>query len=341
MASPRFPDVIAALSRKLLELCGIAKGMQAIELASRTEGLAALANESGATIRVEALVGDALPLPNQAFDAVCCQLGLPRPMSATRTLDQVHRVLKPGGRFGVIMPGARPSNAPFTAAAAALRRSGVDVDESEFFAFSTPERLDALLSFAGFVDISIMPMNGVAYVHEPDDYWRLVSSATGWPLPLVDAPPVPVELGVSKDGAFVFPFEMLLAYGSRAQKPASAPETWARLVARATEQIEELSPEEVRDRLAKRACTLIDIREPNEASESLPQAIAIPRGLLEDEVLRRFPDVMHPIVLYSGKGERSAVSAKDLESAGYRQVYSMEGGFKRWKDLGLPTTTRK
>jgi rhodanese-related sulfurtransferase/ubiquinone/menaquinone biosynthesis C-methylase UbiE len=341
MGQAGFPEAIELLSRKLLELCGVGKGAQTLELASKTSGLAQLAASLGATARFETMEARALPFPNRTFDAVFCQLGLPEASTPLETLNEVSRVLKDEGSFGVIMLGPPRSNRPFTAAAEALRRAGQPVDDAALFAFSSSERLENLLSFAGLGAVSVTPMTGVAHLHAAEDYWKLISSATGWHLPSSGPPNVPDELTVPGGSGLIFPFELLLAHGQRSPSEAAKPETWDRLVARTIQEIEELSPEEVQDRSGKGALTIVDIREPSEAGEIVKGALLIPRGLLEDEIVRRFPDVVHPIVLYSRKGERSALSARALERAGYRNVFSMEGGFQRWKELGLPTARSK
>jgi rhodanese-related sulfurtransferase len=41
-------------------------------------------------------------------------------------------------------------------------------------------------------------------------------------------------------------------------------------------------------------------------------------------------------VLYCGGGYRSALSADSLQKMGYRNVWSMAGGFRAWKEAGLP-----
>jgi rhodanese-related sulfurtransferase len=40
--------------------------------------------------------------------------------------------------------------------------------------------------------------------------------------------------------------------------------------------------------------------------------------------------------LYCGGGYRSALAADSLQRMGYRNVWSMDGGFRAWQDAGLP-----
>lgn len=84
---------------------------------------------------------------------------------------------------------------------------------------------------------------------------------------------------------------------------------------------------------------LIDIREENEITKGmLPNATHIARGLLEFQVMK------HPaltklsaseqastnILLYCQSGGRSALSAKSLSTMGFKNVYSLKGGYSEW-----------
>jgi rhodanese-related sulfurtransferase len=44
-------------------------------------------------------------------------------------------------------------------------------------------------------------------------------------------------------------------------------------------------------------------------------------------------------VLYCGGGYRSALAADALQKMGYTNVISMDGGWKRWVELGYPIET--
>jgi rhodanese-related sulfurtransferase len=43
------------------------------------------------------------------------------------------------------------------------------------------------------------------------------------------------------------------------------------------------------------------------------------------------------IVCYCGGGNRSALVADSLQNIGYTNVFSLEGGFRAWKEAELPT----
>ena len=120
-----------------------------------------------------------------------------------------------------------------------------------------------------------------------------------------------------------------------------APRTAAQMVAEARSRVENLTPEQVSDELA-RGALLVDLREPNERSENgtIPGAIHAPRGMLEFWADPSSPyhraefDPSRRVVLHCASGGRSALAADLLQQMGYRKVAHLEGGMKAWKESG-------
>jgi rhodanese-related sulfurtransferase len=112
-----------------------------------------------------------------------------------------------------------------------------------------------------------------------------------------------------------------------------------KLCAEARAHITEISIDEVADRIAKGSSfVLLDVREESEfAKGRIKTARHIGRGILERDIEKAIPDLDADIVLYCGGGFRSALSAESLEKMGYRKVKSMAGGWRAWKEKGLPT----
>lgn len=82
---------------------------------------------------------------------------------------------------------------------------------------------------------------------------------------------------------------------------------------------------------------LVDCREKDEYQLGhIPNALFIPRGVLEMTIERQAPDRDKPIVVYCAGGGRSAMAAFALKKMGYKDVASMEGGFEAWKRSSLP-----
>jgi len=113
-----------------------------------------------------------------------------------------------------------------------------------------------------------------------------------------------------------------------------------RLVQDAKRRVRETSCEEVRRRQERsEPFTLVDVREDGEwAAGRITGAIHLGKGVIERDVERVAPDPATPLVLYCGGGYRSALAADALRQLGYRNVESMDGGWKRWLELGYPVT---
>jgi rhodanese-related sulfurtransferase len=99
-------------------------------------------------------------------------------------------------------------------------------------------------------------------------------------------------------------------------------------------RVNEVSVEESREKMAGGA-NLIDVREDNEWDAGHAKgALHLARGIIERDIVDRFPDKAAELVLYCGIGYRSALSADALQRMGYTNVHSMDGGWKAWKDAG-------
>jgi rhodanese-related sulfurtransferase len=106
------------------------------------------------------------------------------------------------------------------------------------------------------------------------------------------------------------------------------------IVEDARQRIEEVSVENTREKMAGGA-NLIDVREDNEwEAGHAKDAVHLGRGIIERDIVDRFPDKDTELVLYCGGGYRSALSADMLQKMGYTNVFSMAGGWKAWKDAG-------
>lgn len=82
---------------------------------------------------------------------------------------------------------------------------------------------------------------------------------------------------------------------------------------------------------------LIDVREDNEwAKGHLPGATHLGKGIIERDIELLIPDPNAEIVLYCGGGYRSALAADALQRMGYRNVVSMDGGYRGWTEAGHP-----
>lgn len=86
-----------------------------------------------------------------------------------------------------------------------------------------------------------------------------------------------------------------------------------------------------------RPFVLLDVREESEwAKGHLPFAQYLGRGILERDIETRYPELNTPLVLYCGGGFRSVLAADNLQQMGYRDVISMDGGYRGWVEANYP-----
>jgi rhodanese-related sulfurtransferase len=111
-----------------------------------------------------------------------------------------------------------------------------------------------------------------------------------------------------------------------------------RLVEQARRRIRELTLAEVKGMLDRsETFHLIDVREESEwARGHLPGARHLCKGIIERDIETAVPDPDARIVLYCGGGFRSALAADTLQEMGYRNVASMDGGWRAWTQAGYP-----
>jgi rhodanese-related sulfurtransferase len=90
---------------------------------------------------------------------------------------------------------------------------------------------------------------------------------------------------------------------------------------------------------------LLDVREPSEHEHGhLKNAHLVPRGILEAAADLQYPkhdDQLstardQPVVVYCATGGRSAMAANVLQMMGFREVYSLAGGFMKWAEEQRP-----
>jgi sulfur-carrier protein adenylyltransferase/sulfurtransferase len=106
------------------------------------------------------------------------------------------------------------------------------------------------------------------------------------------------------------------------------------LIEEAKRQINEVTPEQVRDMQARgESVVYLDVREPNEWNLGrLPRAVHLPRGNLETKV-EALIDRNQNVVIYCARGNRSALAALTMKQMGYENVASMARGFQGWADI--------
>jgi len=103
-----------------------------------------------------------------------------------------------------------------------------------------------------------------------------------------------------------------------------------KVVNEARPYVKEITVEQARERLAQNPhAVLMDVREDSEWNKQhAEQAVHLGKGVLERDIETKLPDTNTEILMYCGGGYRSVLTASVAQQMGYRNVYSVLGGFK-------------
>jgi rhodanese-related sulfurtransferase len=113
-----------------------------------------------------------------------------------------------------------------------------------------------------------------------------------------------------------------------------------KLVEDARHRVREVTVHEAYMEAKKPGVYLIDVREESEWNAGhAPGAVHLGRGVIERDIEQRVPNPATRIVCYCGGGYRSALAVDNLQKMGYTNVVSVEGGFRAWREQGLPIST--
>ncbi len=136
-----------------------------------------------------------------------------------------------------------------------------------------------------------------------------------WAMPKDDAP---IVMGIQN------PSEVLVMVMSE----------FKQLVEDVKREVREISPEALRQMKASgEAFSLVDVREPDDWKQgTIPGAATIARGVLELNIDQVTTDKDHKILLYCGGGSCSALAVYMLQRMGFRNVFSLAGGYRGWKE---------
>ncbi len=106
-------------------------------------------------------------------------------------------------------------------------------------------------------------------------------------------------------------------------------------------RIKEITLEQARERLTGNSlAVLLDVREDHEwANGHAAEAKHLGKGILERDLEKAIPNPETEIIMYCGGGYRSALAADAAQKMGYRNVFSLIGGYKALAASGWPIKT--
>lgn len=102
-----------------------------------------------------------------------------------------------------------------------------------------------------------------------------------------------------------------------------------------------LSPAQATLKINREEAVVIDVRESNEwATGHIPNARHIALGQLEKRLheIEKFKE--RPVIVCCASGIRSANACKQLQKAGFQQVFNLAGGVTAWGEANLPLTAK-
>jgi rhodanese-related sulfurtransferase len=115
-----------------------------------------------------------------------------------------------------------------------------------------------------------------------------------------------------------------------------------KLATDARTRIRETSTHEARERLAGNPkVVLLDVREDSEwdAGHAI-EAVHLGKGIFERDLEKMFPDPDTELIMYCGGGFRSAMTCDAAQKMGYRNVFSLAGGYKAMVKAGWPMKSK-
>ena len=195
------PSIGRPFARRVIEASGLRQGERVLDVACGTGVAARLAAEqvapTGTVVGIDPHPGmleaarrtsdgvewrqgaaEDLPLPDGSFDAVVCSLGFQFFPDKGKALQEMRRVLVPGGRAALGTPGPTP---PLMATIADVLTDHIGPEASVFvhavFSVHDPDRVRSMLDAAGFDDVEVETGSVPLRVPPPADFfWQYVHS---------------------------------------------------------------------------------------------------------------------------------------------------------------------
>jgi ubiquinone/menaquinone biosynthesis C-methylase UbiE len=173
--------VVARLASRQVGATGTVAGL---DVNAGMLAVARSATPPGTSIEWHAASADAIPLPDASFDVVLCQMGLQFMPDRRAALREMRRVLAPGGRLILNVPGPTPRLFVIMGEALARHVGGEAVGfVNQVFSLHDTAEIQNLISGAGFRDVSVQSNTKSLRLPAPEEFlWQYVHST-----PLADA----------------------------------------------------------------------------------------------------------------------------------------------------------
>ena len=93
----------------------------------------------------------------------------------------------------------------------------------------------------------------------------------------------------------------------------------------------EIDPHKAQEMVEEDSANVVDIRDPGSyAAGHIPNAVSLNDGNVKEYI--EAADKEKPLIVYCYHGNSSRGAAEYLSQNGFKEVYSMTGGFEAWPD---------
>ena len=201
-----------ALGPTLSALTGPRGEVVVSDLSPEMVAAAAVRNRHLANVRAEVRDLCAIDEPDGSFDVALCRMGLPFASAARRAVEEIRRILRPGGRFAALTWGRAEDNPWLTCVTEALARVGLldsSLERHAAFSLSDVDRLRMLVEASGFGDVRIDEITlSFRAVSIDEHFERVTALAASLAEALKGAP------GAAKVAARAVTAELVIPHGS-------------------------------------------------------------------------------------------------------------------------------
>jgi rhodanese-related sulfurtransferase len=106
--------------------------------------------------------------------------------------------------------------------------------------------------------------------------------------------------------------------------------------------LKQLSPQEVTRLINRENAVVLDVRDSTQfATGHIIAAINIPQAELEDKISRLEKYKNTPIIIITNAGQPTSKIASLLQSRGFTQLFTLQGGIANWQNSSLPLEKSK
>ncbi len=167
-----------AVTRLAAERVGPAGTVTGLDLNPGMLAVARSATPPGISVEWHEASAESMPLPDEAFDVVLCQLGLQFMQDKPAALREMWRVLARGGRLVLSVTGPTPE--PFAIMEEEMERHiapRMGAFVGMVFSLNDTGELERLISDAGFCDVTVRAAPRPLRVPPPEEFlWQYVHS---------------------------------------------------------------------------------------------------------------------------------------------------------------------